>query len=466
MYQFLQHIALSSGMITSKSYFLATGLTIISLVGAIIAIADDSGRPDLATSGKRTLGTNGSQARLIHVSTAVIASAEDSQMTRNYSGTVVAKRTSELGFKRIGRIVRLQVDQGDLVEENQLICELETAQIEAQIAILRAHRVAAIARLDELKAGPRKQTVEVAKSQMIEFSAVRDQLKATFDRRSRLANSDAISIQDIDDARHQLAAADARVAAQRQIVSELEEGTRKEQIAAQEAEVARLDASIDAMQVDIDESHLRAPFKGVIAKRFSDEGTIVQPGQSIYRLIETEGLEAFIGLPVDVAQSLDSDRKYLLVVNGVEHAATLRAVLPELDAGTRTRTAIFTISPTKNQATDANRVCLFPGQVIQLRLAQKVSQEGFWIPMSALTKSINGLWSVYVVQTTDAGRQERKSHSVQRSDVEVVQIDTARVLVRGAVKDGDRIVIDGVQKITPGQQISFADTDVTLGPAR
>jgi len=461
----LQNIAQPGRMIASNFILFLKSLTVFSFLSGLTTLADDSVRPGPAINGTKVSSENGSHARLVHVSTAIIASAKDSEMARNYSGTVVAKRTSELGFKRIGRIVRLQVDQGDLVEEGQLICELDTAQIEAQIAILLAQRDAATARLDELKAGTRKQTMEAAKSQLIEFSAMRDQFKATFERRSRLANSDAISTQDIDDARHQFAAADARVAAQRQIVLELEEGTRKEQIAAQEAEVSRLDASINAMQVELEESQLRAPFKGIIAKRFLDEGTIVQSGQAIYRLIETHYLEAFIGLPVDAAQNLDSDRKYSLNVNGITHAATLKAVLPELDVGTRTRTAIFSILPTKVEIGDFATAGLSPGQVIQLRLTRKVSQEGFWIPMSALTKSINGLWSVYTVRTT-AERRGRNAFSVERTDVEIIQIDTARVLVRGAINDGDRVVIDGVQKITPGQEISFTDAFETSDPVQ
>ncbi|HBJ35432.1 MAG TPA: hypothetical protein DDZ51_11910 [Planctomycetaceae bacterium] len=448
-------IHLSIYIMKKAPYLLSTGLIFFSLSCVNSGNADETGRPAAKTSSN---AADKSLSRLSHVSTTIITSAEDSQVARNYSGTVVAKRTSELGFKRVGRIVRLQVDQGDLVEENELICELETAQIEAQIAILRAQRVAAMARLDELKAGPRKQTIEVAKAQLIEFLAVRDQSKSTFERRNRLANSDAISTQDIDDSRHQLAAADARVAAQREIISELEEGTRKEQIAAQVAEVARLDASLDALTVEIDESQLRAPFKGYIAKRFLDEGAIVQPGQAIYRLIEANVLEAFIGLPIDAASNLDATRKYTLSVGGDSHSATLKAVLPELDAGTRTRTAIFTIDPEVDSDGSAIATKLAPGQIIQLRLEQKINQEGFWLPISALTKSINGLWSIYVVQTEKGGSQSKLSYTVQRTDVEIVQIDTARVLVRGAIKEGERVVIDGVQKITPGQQVSFADT--------
>jgi RND family efflux transporter MFP subunit len=405
--------------------------------------------------------SNGASDRHVHVSTAIIVSANDTEVSRNYTGTVVAKRLSELGFKRIGRIEELMVDQGDSVEKNQVIGELDTAQIEAQIAVLVAQRKAAIARLDELKAGPRPQMIAVAKSRMIELTAVRDQLKATFDRRNRLANSDAISVQDIDDARQQLAAADARVAAQRQVISELEEGTRKEQIAAQEAEVDRLDASVNALNVDIEESKLRAPFAGRIAKRHLDEGAIVQPGQAIFRLVELDGLEAFIGLPVDVARSLDANDTFSLSVNESEYSASLKAVLPELDPGTRTRTAIFTITNPPAEDVPGGAAILAPGQVIQLRLTQKVRQEGYWVPVSSLAKGVNGLWSIYLIDEFEAvAKSPVLSATVRRTDVEVIQIDTSRVLIRGAVRHGDRVVVDGVQKITPGQTVSFSESEL------
>lgn len=439
---------------------LSIGLLLLGVLFPALTYSTDDFRQKTASAlTNKQAESNASQSRLVHVSTSVIKSAENSTIERRYSGTVVAKRSSEVGFKRIGRLESLRVDQGDLVEEGQAICELETAEIEAQVAILQAQRATAVARLAELKAGPRKQSIEAAKAQLVELMAVREQVKSTFDRRNRLANSDAISTQDIDDARHQFAAADARVLGQREIISELEEGTRKEQITAQEAEVARLDASINALKIDIDESTLRAPFNGMIAKRFLDEGAIVQPGQAIFKVVEADVLEAFVGLPLDVAANIQNTETFLLVASDVQYTATLKALLPELDSGTRTKTAIFSIGKRKAESGEALINHLSPGQLIQLRHEQRVNQSGYWVPLSALTKSINGLWSIFVVDddANPAGSVDR--YSVHRVDVEVVQIDSARVLVRGDVHDGDRIVIDGVQKITPGQTISFSDVD-------
>ncbi len=398
------------------------------------------------------------------VTTIVLEEESSARMARSFTGTLRPTRSSDLGFKRVGRIESFHVQRGELVETGQVIAELDTAGLNAEMAILAAQRAAAIAKFNELVAGPRRQSLAAAKAQVAELAAIRDQLKSTFARRTKLSNSDAISVQDIDDARHQVAAAEAKLAAQSELLAELEEGTRSEQIEAQRAEVTRLDATIQSVRVQFDESKLTAPYAGVIARRMVDEGTIVQPGMPLVRILELSPLEAWIGLPPDALGDLSLGDRYSLTIQGVVRQAVLKTVLPEVDQATRTQTAIFILGELKlethgiSPALSSEAV----GQIAHLNLTQRVEQAGFWLPLSALTRSNKGLWSVYVVlEREHAGTREL---TVERSDVEVIQIDSSKVLVRGTIKSGDRVVVGGIQKLTVGQRISLATESSDLPP--
>ncbi len=373
-------------------------------------------------------------------------------LSRIFTGTLVAKRASDLGFKRTGRITKVLADQGDRVRQGDVIAEMDTATIEAEMEVARAQRRAAAAKLDELIAGPRLQSIEAAKAVAAELKALRDQAAMVYERRRRLGGGDAISQQDVDDARLQLAASEGRLAAQKQILAELQEGTRKEQILAQEAMVAQLDASLASLQVQLDESRLIAPFDAMIARRMADEGTVVGPGTIVVRLVEAAAPEIWVGVPPDFVSQLAVDQQQEVMLRGQSRKSKVRAILPELDTATRTQTVVLQLIQEQGRGDDD----LFSlGQIAQLRLTQNISQTGYWLPLTALTQGVRGLWSAYVVNRT-GNQSAEPSGVIRRVDLEVLQIDTDRVLVSGTLQDGDLVVVGGVQKLTNGQQVWIA----------
>ena len=430
-------------------------LIVLSLTSLSLAQLDDRGNV-------YELSSNSANEPFVPVVT--LKEESESQISRTFTGTVVAKRSSELGFKRIGRIESIAVDQGQRVKKGQVLAVLDSATLRAETKVLEAQSAAAQALLDELIAGPRIQTVDAARAELSEAQAMRDLMKSTFDRRQGLANSDAISRQDIDDARHQLSAAEAKVNAQRQVLAELQAGTRDEKISAQRAELLRLSASMRSLEIQIEESELLAPYDGVVARRFIDEGAIVQPGVPILRILETTPLEAWIGVPIETIGSLELGGTYEFTTNDGLRTGTLTAVLPELDNATRTQTVIFELhaaaSPSDRPDTSLSQLAV--GQIIQLNLNQTVPTQGFWIPLQSLVRGVRGLWSVYkVVTSTDASGSE--TSVVQRCDIEVLQIDINRVLVTGTISAGDRIVTSGVQKLTSGQSVNVSKPTLANG---
>ncbi len=309
------------------------------------------------------------------------------QAEEKFTGIVTAKRTSQLGFPAGGRIASLRADLGSKVSAGQTLAVLDTRSLRAQLA-------AAQASISEAEA-----SYQLAES--------------TVDRQIALLEKGHVSSQRVDEARAQSNTALARIQA--------------------------ATANADALRVQIDLARIQAPFDGTITARLADEGAIAGPGQPVFELVETGRLEARLGLTAKLAARLDVGEAYELTSDQGPVLATLRSVTGVIDTTNRTVSALFDV-------VDSDSVPA--GAVVRLSMIQDIDEPGLWLPVSALTESDRGLWSIYVA------RRDGSGWVAEPGIVEIVHQSGDRVYVRGAVRDGDRVIMDGLQRITPGQPVT------------
>ncbi|MEO0607505.1 MAG: efflux RND transporter periplasmic adaptor subunit [Pseudomonadota bacterium] len=237
--------------------------------------------------------------------------------------------------------------------------------------------------------------------------------QSTVDRQITLLERGHVSTQRVDEARAQADTAIARIQA--------------------------AEASADALRVQIDLARIQAPFDGTVTGRMADEGAIAGPGQSVFELVETSSLEARIGLTVSLTKALEIGADYELISDQGPVAARLRAVTGVIDTSNRTVSVVFDVL-------DADSVAA--GTVVRLEMDRVIDEPGLWLPISALTEAERGLWSVYIA------RRDGSGWSAEPGIVEIVYQAGERVFVRGAIRDGDRVIMDGLQRITPGQPVT------------
>ena len=360
---------------------------------------------------------------------------------RQYTGEIVAQRSSALGFEQGGTVVALLVKEGDRVSVGQPLARLDTRSLTAQRQQLVAQRDQAVATLTELQNGPRQQSIAAARAavgdleQQVALSATQR------DRRSELYQRGAISREELDQQTFGTGALENRLAQAQSELDELLAGTRPELIAAQVARVRQLEASIEAIDIDISKAVITAPFAGRVGDRLVDEGVVVSGGQTVLQLTEGGATEARIGLPAEVANSLSLGSAQSVAVGERTFAATVTALLPELDSTSRTVTAVLTLDTSED---------LTLGQTARLVLKDTQPTAGFWLPSTALVQGEQGLWSVYVAAGESAAEAE-----VARQPVEIVHTEGNRVLVQGLVAAGDRVITAGTHRVVPGQAVSL-----------
>jgi len=407
----------------------AVGAAAVSHDGAITTPGDDPANGNVTVQ---------------RVETVVLEPTDAVQQSRTYTGVVAARRTAEIGFERSERVTELFFDEGDSVAAGDAVARLDTRQLQAQRRETAARLAASGARLDELVAGPRKETIAAARASVADLKAQLELNRRTYRRTVKLRDQDAATDQDIDDSELSLKSTEARLNVAEKQLEELEAGTRREQIAAQRANVEQLEAAVADIDLELSDSVLTAPFSGRIAARYIDEGTVVSPGQAVFRVVESGILEARIGLPMDLARGLSSGDPIDLSAGGSTCRGVVARKLPEIDPATRTQTIIVSVDGNDTPQ-------LVPGQVVQTALTQRVEQTGFLLPTVALLPGVRGLWSVFAVVPAD------DHHVIERRYVEVLHTSGVQVLVRGTVAAGDRIVINGVQRLVHGQIVQPAE---------
>ena len=391
------------------------------------------------------------QVKPLPVKTTQVQLVKTYQTVHSYTGEVVAMRTSEIGFERGGKLVTVLVDEGDRVTTGTILSKLDTTNLAAQRRSLVAQKAQAEARLAELKNGARTEQISAAQARVrdLEKQLKLEQLKS--DRREYLYTEGAISKEQLDEVVFNFQALSERLTNARSNLEELLNGTRYEQIAAQQAVVDQLSAQIADLEITIAKSTLKAPFTGTIAFRYFDEGTVVETGKPIIRLVEDSQPEVKIGVPINVAAKLSSQSPQVVEIGGKTYPAKVRSILPEVDPATRTRTVILQLESTAKVS---------PKQIARLQITQTVATEGYWLPITALVKGDRGLWSCYAVVAVDNNDStsvtNTKSYQVERRFIEVLDTNGEQVLVRGTLKPGDAIVTDGTQRLVPGQSVGWA----------
>jgi RND family efflux transporter MFP subunit len=378
----------------------------------------------------------------------VVTATPVSQYTtqREYTGELVAGRSSALGFERPGTVVAVLVDEGDRVVAGQPLAQLDTRTLEVQRQQLEAQLQVARAQLRELQAGPRTEDIAAAQAAVAEIEQQLALAQLQRDRREDLYTQGAISREEFEQELYNSEALKNRLAQAQSQLAELQIGTRVEQLDAQAARVSQLDASIRQIDVDLDKSVLLAPFDGIVGARTVDEGVVVASGQSVLSVVAAGPLEARVGVQPAVADTLQVGSEQALIVGDRTYTATIIALLPELDVASRTVTVILQLPGTD----------LTVGQTVRLQVAETQEAEGIWLPSTALVAGERGLWSVYVLTEPASDSQAplpSAVYPVSRREVEVIHTEGDRVLVHGTLQPGERAIAAGTHRIVPGAYV-------------
>lgn len=345
--------------------------------------------------------------------TVVTLRTEPVTLLRELPGRSNAFRVAEVRPQVNGIVARRLFTEGGLVEAGQPLYQLDDATYRADVQSARANLARAQATLATTELNAR--------------------------RSAELTKVDAVSRQ--DDEAAQAALLQAR------------------------ADVAAAQAAADRAGVMLGYARITAPISGRIGKSSVTEGALVTANQDA-PLATVQQLDPIY---VDVTQSsaeLLELRK--AVAAGRLRGATDVPVQILLEDGTRYghdgRLAFSDVTVDPATGSYLLRIVvanpehlLLPGMYVRALVSNGVRQDGVLAPQPAVQRDPKGNTSAFVVT---------KDGKVESRPVRVSQAIGDKWLVEEGLAAGDRVVVEGLQKIKPGLAVQAAEaTAATAGAA-
>ena len=256
----------------------------------------------------------------------------------NASGEVEAFRTVNLSPKTSGIVDELLVEQGDSVEQGQILARMDIDDLNAQLQQNQANLAEAGAQLQDLLQGTDRPqlaqaeaNLEAVRSQLAEANAQLRLTEGDLLRDRSLYAQGAISERELDNSQTSVDSAlanvrqlEARIEEAQQRLEDLEDDPDPEDVAQARAQVERARGQVAVIRTRIDNTIIRAPFSGIVTQRFANEGAFVTPTTSASEAASATSSAIFAiasGLEI-VAEVPEADLDQIRVGQAVEIVST------------------------------------------------------------------------------------------------------------------------------------------------
>ena len=309
---------------------------------------------------------------------------------REYPGTIRAYQTAEMGFEVSGRVTEFLVLEGQDVEKDQVLARLDARDYQAELKVAQANL---------------------------------DKAQADFTRSTNIqkTNPGAVS-QDT-----------------------IESDKRSVQVA---------EAKLEIASKAVEDTELRAPFAGVMARKLVEDFANVLAKETVMIVQDNSTLEIEVAVPErDFVQRRPEDETPDEVSKRIDPKVILSA-LPDREFPARIKEyatqadPITRTFPVKLNFDNPPELNILPGMTARVRVV--INPESAWsVPVTAAQSDANQQAYVWKV---DPGNMQ-----VHKAPVQLGPLTGSRVLLKGGVEEGDMVAISGVMQLTDGMQVRKFD---------
>ncbi|MBC1222171.1 efflux RND transporter periplasmic adaptor subunit [Nostoc sp. UCD121] len=444
---------------------------------------------------------------------------ETVQESSEFIGSLEAPRSVIIKPQVEGRITNIFIQEGNRVQQGQVIISLESDSVQAQLSQAKAALAQAQARLAELVAGTRQEEVAQARAQLAQAQArFRDaqsgsqpeeiaQAEAQIQsaksdvelaqsrakRYAQLRKEGAVSQDTLEGyVKEQQSAEAALVVAQkrldqvrksrnssinelagaleqqRQNLRQLENGSRPEEIAQARSQVTQAAAQVQAAQVQLKYTKVLAPFTGIVGDIPTKVGDFVERADQLTTLTRNDSLELNISVPLEEAKKLRLGLPVQMLNAQGEPAARGKISFISPDASSDSQTILVKANFGNSRSQLVNR------QSVQTKVIWN-QRPGILIPVTAVSR-LGGETFVFVAEAPTEKKAEAPAEKkaeapaeknagapslvAQQKPVKLGAIEGNNYQVIEGLKAGDKIVVSGILNLTNGAPITPAPQEV------
>ncbi|MFT7484451.1 MAG: membrane fusion protein (multidrug efflux system) [Candidatus Paceibacteria bacterium] len=335
---------------------------------------------------------------------------------RTVTGSLRAARRVAVATREKGLVVSLRVSEGDKLLAGQMICQLDSTQLELDLAIHQAQLLPAKALVGE-------RTTEVEQA--------RRDLRAL----EVLTERKAANPKELEDAQTRVAGALARL------------DSARAQVAVKWAEIKKLEQRIQDMRV-------LAPFEGTVVSKTAEEGAWLAEGATVVEIVSANKLEVWLDVPQSLFSALAKHSgpiRYKLGNSEQDHVLKEYVVIPDVSA----RGRMFAL---RGPATGG--VEFASGMSILAHVPTSKVSKQITIHRDAILRNEAGAFVYVVVPASGEGPANAAPVSVQT----LYETNDRTVIRTGSLQAGTQIVIEGNERLYPMAPIQPSESTPNPAP--
>jgi membrane fusion protein (multidrug efflux system) len=366
----------------------------------------------------------------------------DTPIYNEWVGTLDGFVNADIKAQVSGYLLKQDFEEGSFVKTGQLLFEIDPRPFQATLDQTRGALAQANGQLAQAKAQLSQSEAQVSVAEANQGKTQRD-----VDRYTPLAQQQAITQQDLDNAIQSNLAAKAQVQ-----VAKAQVETAQAQIQAATATVEEAKAAIATAELNLSFTKLTSPIDGIVGIAQQQVGALVGPTTGPATTVSTlDPIKAYFTA---------SEQEYLAFHNIYKTEETVQAERRQLvlelilaDGSVYPSKGKFYLTDRQvNQNTGSIRIAglfpnpsntLRPGQYAKIRLSFRSKPNALLVPQRAVTE-LQGLFQVGVVGENNVVT----IRNVKPSD----RVGNLWIIDEG-LKSGERVVAEGVQKIRTGQTV-------------
>jgi len=397
----------------------------------------------------------------------------DVPISLEYVGSLVGYITAQIRARVAGHLMSQYYTEGSVVKAGDLLFQVDPRpyqaaleQAEAQVLQAQSQLSQAKAQVSASQAQVEQALAQVAQNQAQVQKAEAEQRRTELDvgRYTPLAQRGSVSQQELDNAVQNNLANVASVAAARASVQNSQANVSNARAAhenaqanvqTQEANIAAARASLTNAKLNLGYTRVLAPISGVAGFRVANIGDYVSPNDQNPLTTVSQVDPIYAEVPISEQRALARFRQWeanpreprnieleLILADGSVYPRRGRAVALDRQVDVTTGTVLARgVFPNPGNI-------LRPGQYAKVRAVVDVKKGALLIPQRAV-QDVQGIHQVAVVRPDET------------VDVRTVKMD-ARVgslwIVTDGVKPGERIVVEGGDRVRAGQKVRLAAT--------
>ena len=213
------------------------------------------------------------------------SSQKEAKLPNQFWGRADAKEI-DINSKIAGRVVELDVKEGDLVKKDQILVHIDQRDLQIQAAQAQANINALQEQLKQASTETTMQnqttlsTVDVSHANLDSMNSNLQLAKNDYLRYQKLLGEGAVSKQDFDTYRTKYETAQAAYAQAAAGVSSANAGLMQTDVdqeneQAIQKKIEQAEASLEQINIALDETLIRAPYDGVITEKYVEEGLML-----------------------------------------------------------------------------------------------------------------------------------------------------------------------------------------------